>query len=220
MVVRMRLEEELLREVKGFLDEDEGRGLYEIALEASRLGPCLEIGSYCGKSTFYLGTACRRNSGTLFSVDHHRGSEEQQPGEEYFDPELIDPQTGSVDTFREFRKTLEKAGLEDTIVPIVCRSHIAARQWATPISLVFIDGGHSFETAYTDYNSWTRHIVPNGYLLIHDIFTDPEKGGQAPYDVYKLAIASGLFRELPMIKTLGVLQRQACGDVPEDLPKP
>jgi predicted O-methyltransferase YrrM len=212
--------EKLLRDVKGFLDEDEGRGLYEIALEASRLGPCLEIGSYCGKSSFYLGTACRKNSGILFSIDHHRGSEEQQPGEEYFDPELFDPQTGSVDTFREFRKTLEKTGLEDTIVPIVCRSHIAARQWATPLSLVFIDGGHSFETAYTDYNSWTPHIVPNGYLLIHDIFTDPEKGGQAPYDVYKLAIASGLFRELPMIKTLGVLQRQACGDVHKDLLKP
>jgi predicted O-methyltransferase YrrM len=220
MVFQMMPKKELLRDVKGFLDEAEGRALYEIAREASRLGPCLEIGSYCGKSALYLGTACKKNNGILYSIDHHRGSEEQQPGEEYFDPELFDPQTGRVDTFREFRKTLEKAGLEDTVVSIVCRSHIAARQWATPLSLVFIDGGHAFETAITDYNSWTGHIMPDGYLLIHDIFTDPEKGGQAPYEIYKLGLASGLFRELPMIKTLGVLQRHACGSVPENLPKP
>jgi len=112
-----------------------------------------------------------------------------------------------VDTFREFRKTLEKAGLEDTVVPIVCRSHVAARLWAIPLSLVFIDGGHSYEAVYTDYNCWAGHIMQDGYLLIHDIFKDPEEGGQAPYHVYKLAVTSSLFREFPMIKTLGVLKR-------------
>ncbi len=216
----MDIDVELLKNVKGFLDEDEGRGLFEIAEEASKIGPCLEIGSYCGKSTIYLGTACRENNGILFSIDHHRGSEEQQPGEEYFDPELFDPQIERIDTFREFRKTIEIAGLEGTVVPIVCRSHVAARLWATPLSLVFIDGGHSYEAAYTDYNSWARHIIPKGYLLIHDIFTDTEKGGQAPYEVYKLAIASGLFEELAMIKTLGVLKRQECGHIPGDLLRP
>ena len=100
------------------------------------------------------------------------------------------------------------ARLEDTVVPIVSRSEVAARSWATPLSLVFIDGGHSYEAVYTDYNCWARHIIPDGYLLVHDIFTDPEKGGQAPYDIYKLAISSGLFQELPMIKTLGVLKRR------------
>ncbi|MBU0987456.1 MAG: class I SAM-dependent methyltransferase, partial [Proteobacteria bacterium] len=128
----------LINGVKGFLDAAEGRGLYEFALEASRLGPCLEIGSYCGKSAIYLGTACRENNSILFSIDHHRGSEEQQPGEAYFDPELFDSQPGRVDTFKAFRKNLEAAGLEDTVVPIVCRSDVAARLWATPLGLVFI----------------------------------------------------------------------------------
>lgn len=205
----MKIDSVLLRSVKGFLEEEEGSRLYEIALEASRLGPCLEIGSYCGKSTIYLGTACRENRATLFSIDHHRGSEEQQPGEEYFDPELFDSQTGRVDTFREFRKTLEKADLEDTVVPIVCRSEIAAKSWATSLSLVFIDGGHSYEAASTDYNCWADFISPEGYLLIHDIFPDPEKGGQAPYEVYKSALASNRFREFPMTGTLGVLKRKA-----------
>jgi MMP 1-O-methyltransferase len=203
----MNLDATLLKDMKGFLDEEEGRCLYEFALKASRLGPCLEIGSYCGKSAIYLGSACKANNGILFSIDHHRGSEEQQPGEEYFDPDLFDAQSGRVDTFREFRRILEKAALEDTIVPIVCRSAVAARLWATPLSLVFIDGGHSYEAALTDYECWSRHIMPEGYLLIHDIFIDPAKGGQAPYEVYKLARASGLFQELPMVKTLGVLQR-------------
>lgn len=215
----MKPDEKQLNSVKGFLDPQEGNALYEIALEAGRRSPCLEIGSYCGKSTIYIGTACRKNNGILFSIDHHRGSEEQQPGEEYFDSEVFDHKTGRVDTFKEFRKTIENFRLEDTVVPMVCRSEVAARLWATPLSLVFIDGGHSYEAAYTDYNAWAGHIIPDGYLLIHDIFKDAEKGGQAPYHIYKLAVASGLFKALPMIKTLGVLKRLACGAIPETLPE-
>jgi predicted O-methyltransferase YrrM len=203
----MEIEHSLLNDVKGFLDEDEGPCLYEMALEAGRLGPCLEIGSYCGKSTLYLAAACKKSGSILFSVDHHRGSEEQQPGEEYFDPDLFDPQTGQVDTFREFRKNIESAGLQDTVVPVVCRSEIAARCWATPLSLVFIDGGHALKTVLSDYNSWAGHIMAGGYLLVHDIFPDPARGGQAPFHIYNLALASGLFQAVTMVNTLGVLRR-------------
>jgi hypothetical protein len=209
----MKPDEDLLNTVKGFLDAREGMALYHIALEASRFGPCLEIGSYCGKSTVYIGSACRQHNSILFSIDHHRGSEEQQPGEGYFDPELFDLEASQVDTFRAFRKTLETAGLVDTVVPMVCRSDVAARAWATPLSLVFIDGGHSYEAAYTDYNAWSGHIMPGGYLLIHDIFEDPEKGGQAPYHIYQMAAASGLFKELPMVDTLGVLKRRDLREI-------
>lgn len=212
----MNINATLIDKVKGFLDPEEGDALYRIAKEASTLGPCLEIGSYCGKSTIYLGSACKETHSTLFSIDHHCGSEEQQPGEEYFDPDLYNEVAGRVDTFGEFRKTIEAAGLEDTVVPMVCRSEIAARVWATPLSLVFIDGGHSFEAAFTDYNSWAGYIIPDGYLLIHDIFKDPNEGGQAPYHVYQFAVASGFFEELPMVKTLGVLKRRKYGSVPKN----
>ncbi|MGD2186683.1 MAG: class I SAM-dependent methyltransferase [Desulfobacterales bacterium] len=198
----------LIATTKGFLDADEGRCLYEIACKASRLGPCLEIGSYCGKSTIYIGAACKMNNGIVYSIDHHRGSEEQQPGQVYFDPGLFNPKTGRVDTFQEFRKTLEKAGLEDIVVAMVCRSDVAARLWATPLAMVFIDGGHSEEAAITDYECWARHILPGGYLLIHDIFKDPAEGGQAPHHIYNLARSSGQFDPLPMIKNLGILQRK------------
>ncbi len=186
----------LIDSIKGFLDPQEGRGLYEIALTASRLGPCLEIGSYCGKSAVYLGSACRQNGAVLFSIDHHRGSEEQQPGEDYFDPALFDFKTFCMDTLPLFRQTLALAGLEEAVVPIVSRSDVVARSWATPLALVFIDGGHAFETARNDYDCWAGHILPGGYLLIHDIFENPEEGGQAPWEVYKIALASGRFEEL------------------------
>jgi predicted O-methyltransferase YrrM len=208
------IDQKLLSEVKGFLDEEEGMCLYETALAASRMGPCLEIGSYCGKSTVYLATACKKNSSILFSIDHHRGSEEQQPGEEYFDPALFDPQTGRVDTLREFRKTIERAGIEDTVVPMVCPSEVAARKWSTPLSLVFIDGGHSFEAVQTDYNAWAGHIIAGGYLMIHDNFPDTDQGGRASFQIYSSAVASGLFKEVSMVKTLGVLQRPRCGHIP------
>lgn len=199
---------ELLDRVKGFLEPLEGDALYAIARQAGLAGACLEIGSYCGKSTICIGKACKEANTTLFTIDHHTGSEEQQPGEEYFDPDLFDFQTFQVDTFSTFRKTLQLADLSDTVVPLVCQSHVAARCWQTPLAMVFIDGGHAIQTVRLDYESWAHHVMPGGFLIFHDIFTDPADGGQAPYDVYRLALASGSFIEEPMIKTLGILRRK------------
>jgi predicted O-methyltransferase YrrM len=203
----MSLDLNLIRQTKGFLEEVEGEHLYRLALEAAKKGPCLEIGSYCGKSTVWIGTACRERGQALFAIDHHRGSEEQQPGEEYFDPALFDPAASRVDTFCHFRDTLARAGLEDTVVPIVCCSELAARAWQTPLSFVFIDGGHSPESVAADYRLWASHLLPGGCLALHDIFADPACGGQAPYQVYREALASGLFEEHSFVQSLGVLRR-------------
>ena len=200
-----------LADVKGFLDEEEGRRLYDLALEAGRRGPCLEVGSYCGKSALYLASACKASGSTLFAVDHHGGSEEQQPGEPYFDPELFDPRFGRIDSFPFFRSTIESAGLQSVVVPLVCRSETAARSWRTPLSLVFIDGGHSYQTVLTDYRMWAPHIMAGGYLLFHDIYPDPNQGGQAPFQVYRMAVQNGRYEQLPMTGSLGVLQRKEEG---------
>jgi MMP 1-O-methyltransferase len=211
--MKMNIDDLFIDDIKGFLDKEEGRYLHDMAVKASQRGACLEIGSYCGKSTVYLGLGCQKNNGTLFSIDHHRGSEEQQPGEEYFDPELLDPKANRIDTFPLFRNTLGRASLEDTVVPLVCRSQVAARKWTTPFSLIFIDGGHAYDTVFTDYSAWAGHLLPGGFLLFHDIFPNPADGGQAPYRVYQLAAASGLFQVLPMFKTIGVLRRLNCGEL-------
>ena len=193
--------------VKGFLDPKEGHALYSYALEAGALGPVLEVGSYCGKSTVYLGEACREKGVSLYAIDHHRGSEEHQPGEEYHDQDLFDGKAGLMDTFREFRQTMRNAALEDVVVPIVDASLVASRNCHTPLGMVFIDGGHSQEAAQADYRSWASHVVTDGILAIHDIFPDPAEGGQAPYEILKLAVASGLFEEVDRVKTLGILRR-------------
>ena len=203
----MNINKDLVSSVKGFLDEDEGRCLYEIALKACSLGPCLEIGSYCGKSTLYLGCGIKQADGQLFALDHHRGSEEHQLGEEYHDPELFDATLQRMDSLPAFRATLSKAELEDHVVPVIASSAQAGRYWQIPLGMVFIDGGHSMEAALTDYRTWVRHLLPGGYLAIHDIFEDPSDGGQAPYTIFQYAQASGQFERLPMTKTLGVLRR-------------
>ncbi|WGL16756.1 class I SAM-dependent methyltransferase [Microbulbifer bruguierae] len=193
--------------VKGFLDSREGNALYRLAADASNLGPCLEVGSYCGKSTVYIGSACKLMNNTLFAVDHHRGSEEHQPGEEYHDSDLFDIRSQLMDSFHNFRSNMRAAQLEEHVVPVVAPSAVAARHWNTPLGLVFIDGGHSLQAALTDYRCWARHIVPGGYLAIHDIFPNPQDGGQAPYEIYKLALASAQFELVEIVKTLAILRR-------------
>ncbi|MDJ0784993.1 MAG: class I SAM-dependent methyltransferase [Desulfosarcinaceae bacterium] len=196
----------LLTATKGFLDPEEGEALYTCAREMAEWGPCLEIGSYCGKSALYLGAACKAADGVLFSIDHHRGSEEQQPGEGYFDAELYDFKAFQIDTLPFFRRTLAAAELTETVVPIVCASEVAVRGWQTPLALLFIDGGHAYETVRTDYRLWHPHIMPGGRLLFHDLFEDPAAGGQAPWEVYQEALNSGRFRPIGRVKSLGILE--------------
>ena len=193
--------------VKGFMDVAEGVALHDAALEIADLGPVMEIGSYCGKSTVYLGTACKARGALLYALDHHRGSEENQPGWEHHDPDTWDARAGAMDTMPFFRDTLRRAQLEDTVIAIVTKSRLAARHWNTPLSMLFIDGGHALEMAMIDYRGFAPHVMQGGILAIHDIFPDPKDGGQAPYEIYKLALASGLFEELAMVKSLGLLRR-------------
>jgi predicted O-methyltransferase YrrM len=197
-----------IHSIKGFLADDEALALYEHATATAALGPVLEIGSYCGKSTIYLGLACKQAGGLVFALDHHRGSEEHQQGEFFHDPDLYDQGEGVMDTFREFRSNIRRAALEDVVVPIVAGSEAAARYWQTPLGMVFIDGGHSLEAALTDYRCWASHIVRGGVLAIHDIYKDAHAGGQAPYAIYQMARAAGLFEDLGQVNSLALLRRR------------
>jgi len=180
----------LARRTPGFMPEPEGLALHQAALKAGRLGPLLEIGSYCGLSALYLGSAARDTATLLFSLDHHRGSEEHQPGEEYYDPALTDAE-GRVDTLPSFRRTLAEAGLESSVVVMVGHSAAVAAAWGTPLGLVFIDGGHSQAAADADYAGWAPWVAPGGLLAIHDVFPDPAAGGRPPFVIYERALGAG-----------------------------
>tara|TARA_R110002072_G_scaffold34089_6_gene102418 strand:+ start:724 stop:1329 length:606 start_codon:yes stop_codon:yes gene_type:complete len=196
-------------DVKGFLEEDEGEALARAARSVGHLGPIVEIGSYCGKSSLYLGPAARDAGTHLFSIDHHRGSEEHQKGEGYHDPELYDAEAGVFDTLPAFRRTLRLAGLEDCVIAVVGKSADVARWWTTPAAMVFIDGGHSMPAAQADYDGWAPRVAPGGLLAIHDVFPDPKDGGRPPHEIWKQAVASGNFETIERVNTLEVLRRLA-----------
>ncbi|MGP3685653.1 class I SAM-dependent methyltransferase [Streptomyces sp. IBSNAI002] len=194
---------------KGFMPVREGLALYEAAVAAGALGlPLLEVGTYCGRSTILLADAAREAGVPAITVDHHRGSEEQQPGWEYHDPTVVDPEVGLMDTLPTFRRTLHRAGLEDHVIAIVGRSPQVAAAWGGPLGFVFIDGGHTDEHATGDYEGWSPHLAVGGTLVIHDVFPDPADGGQAPYRIYLRALASGAFEETSATDSLRVLHRR------------
>ncbi|MGC6475661.1 MAG: class I SAM-dependent methyltransferase [Parvibaculales bacterium] len=197
-----------IESVKGFLDPEEGAALYDHLSALELGGLAVEIGSYCGKSTVYLGAACQQSGRLLMAVDHHYGSEENQPGEGYFDPDLADSATGGMSSLGHFRDTLRRAKLEDTVVPVVAPSILAAQLITQNLAFVFIDGGHSMQAAFNDYRLWSGKIAPHGLLAIHDVFPNPEDGGRPPYEIYLLAMASGLFEEIAIVKSLRILRRR------------
>jgi MMP 1-O-methyltransferase len=200
---------ELARAAKGFMPDDEGLLLHRYARQRLPHGPALEVGTYCGKSAIYLGAAAREVGGTVFTIDHHRGSEENQAGWEHHDPTLVDDEIGLMDTLPTFRRTIAQAGLEQQVVAVVGASTTVATHWRTPLSLLFIDGGHAEVHAQNDYAGWAHWLTRGGLLVIHDVFPDPADGGRPPYDVYLRALDSGAFEDVEALGSMRVLARTA-----------
>ena len=198
-------------EARGFMPPAEGLALYRTAAGYANVGPVLEVGTYCGKSTIYLASAASQAGQVVVTVDHHHGSEETQPGWEYHDASLVDPRTGRLDTLPFFRATLAGLGLDDDVIAIVGRSAEVARLWRAPLGMLFIDGGHTEAAAQADYEGWAPRVAPGGALAIHDVFPDPADGGQAPYHIYCRALASAAFTEVTVEGSLRVLERTGDG---------
>jgi predicted O-methyltransferase YrrM len=195
---------------RGFMPTEEGDALFVAAIDAAvdvPGAPYLEIGSYCGKSSVWLGAAAQRTGTVLFAVDHHRGSEENQPGWEWHEPDLVDPEVGVMDTMPRFRRTVHVAGLERSVVAVVGESPVVGEHWRTPLALLFIDGGHGSEPAHRDFETWTPHVAPGGRLCIHDVFPDPADGGRPPFEIYQRALESGRFADVSATGSLRVLRR-------------
>lgn len=194
---------------RGFMPTDEGDALWAAGHEAAAAVPglaFLEIGSYCGKSSVWLGGAAQATGTILYALDHHRGSEENQAGWEHHEPDLVDEAIGRMDTLPIFRRTVFDAGLESSVVALVGDSPTVGAHWSTPLALVFIDGGHGHDPAHRDYELWTPLVAPGGTLCIHDVFPDPADGGRPPYEIYLRALDDG-FTERRAVGSLRVLTR-------------
>ena len=202
------------RGTRGFMPDDEGEALFRAALRAGRAviagatpPTFVEIGAWCGKSTVYLGAAAEETGAVLLSIDHHRGSEENQPGWEYHEADLVDPEAGRIDTLLHWRRTISLAGLETSVVGIVGDSPTVAARWDRPLAFCFIDGGHGEEPAWADFRGWSPHVALGGWLAIHDVFPDPADGGRPPYELYRAALDSGEFVDDGACGSLRVLRR-------------
>ncbi|MDT7551079.1 MAG: 1-O-methyltransferase [Actinomycetota bacterium] len=191
---------------KGFLPADEGDALHDAACAASA-GTWLEVGTYCGKSTVHLGAAARSVGAQLVTLDHHRGSEENQPGWEWHDASLVDPHTGRLETLPHLRHALWDAELDDVVTAVVGTTQQVGRWWTTPLTFLFLDGNHTSEVAQHDYAAFARHVVPGGVLAVHDVFEDPADGGRPPYEVVIRATTSGAFVQEQQVGSLRVLRR-------------
>ncbi|MBQ30556.1 MAG: hypothetical protein CL434_12265 [Acidimicrobiaceae bacterium] len=198
--------ERAARSARGFMPHDEGLCLYQTVLEITVQGPIVEVGSYCGKSAIYLGAAAAETGSVVFTIDHHRGSEEMQEGWEHHDGEVVNRDTGRIDSLPALRRNLEETGLEGSVVPIVGDSRLVASHWDTPVSMVFIDGGHGPIPAHADYDDWASKIAPGGFLAIHDVFPDPADGGRPPYEIFMRAVNEGDFEEHAAVGSLRVLR--------------
>ena len=193
------------KDIKGFMPEHEGKALYKWARKFSEYGPLLEIGTYCGKSSMFLSEGAQANNQYVYTIDHHMGSEEHQVNEEYFDIEIFDELSKRINSFPLFLENINNFGIKN-IVPIVNESSLVAESWNSPLAMVFIDGGHSLETAMNDFISWHEKIISGGALVIHDIFENPEDGGQAPYEVYMHALKNG-FNDFDRADTIVCLKK-------------
>ena len=170
----------------------------------------MEVGAWCGKSAVYLGAAAEATGAALFSLDHHHGSEENQPGWDHHDDEVVDPATGRIDTLPFWRRTIDGAELGASVIGLVGSSTVIAAHWRTPLDLCFIDGGHGAEPAWADFRGWAPHVAVGRWLAIHDVFPDPADGGRPPYELWTAALASGEFVEDGECGSLRVLRRVAA----------
>jgi predicted O-methyltransferase YrrM len=192
--------------IKGFLAHEEGLLLYELTKKYCLKNFAVEIGSYCGKSACYIGQACKENKTYLMTIDHHRGSEEQQYGEEYFDPDEYNYDKEIVDTLPTLLKNIQKFRFEEVILPVVNSSELASKEIENNIDLVFIDGSHTFESTRKDYVSWKNKIRIGGILAIHDVYDSEVEGGQAPKEIYEKALSEN-FKLLKRVNSLVALLR-------------
>jgi predicted O-methyltransferase YrrM len=213
---RVRTLLDAARRTRGFMPDDEGEALFEAAVRAGRAAvpgaaptTFVEIGAWCGKSTVYLGAAAEMTGAVVFSIDHHRGSEENQAGWEHHEADLVDPEVGRIDTLPHWRQTITENRLESSVVGIVGDSPTVATRWNRPLTFCFIDGGHGADPAWADFNGWAPHVALGGWLAIHDVFPDPADGGRPPYELYCAALASGEFSDDGARGSLRVLRRVA-----------
>lgn len=147
----------LFKTIDGWLTKNEGLLLYLLAKRTVK-GDVVEIGSWKGKSTVFLGLGClEAGSGKVYAVDPHKGDYGQVS-------------VNHKSTLSEFKKNIKRARLNEVIVPVIKTSKEAAEKWNKPLGLLFIDGLHDFGNSELDFRLWSPFIKEGGIIAFHDAF--------------------------------------------------
>ena len=174
---------ELIADIPGWLTDEEGEALYELAKRCTGRGVIVEIGSWKGKSTTCLGLGSRAGQGVrIFAVDPHADYR-----------------------FGEFKDNIDRAGIADLVTPVPSTSQAKADDFHEPIELLFIDGSHKEEMVRLDWRLWAHRVLEGGWIAMHDTtgFVGPKR--VAEEEIYR----SGRFRDVAFVYPTLTVGRRA-----------
>ena len=136
----------LIADVPGWLTDEEGEALYELARACTGEGVIVEIGSWLGKSTICLGRGSLAGASVpVYAVDPHTDKR-----------------------FGEFKANVDRAGITDLVKPIASLSQPAADEFHEPIELLFVDGSHEYDLVLEDFEKWVPKVLEGGWVAFHD----------------------------------------------------
>jgi predicted O-methyltransferase YrrM len=136
----------LIQNIPGWLTDEEGEALYQLARNCRGDGVIVEIGSWKGKSTVCLGLGSAAGASVpIYAVDPHADYR-----------------------FGDFKTNIERAGIAELVRPIASLSQAAADSFDEPIELLFVDGSHEFDLVLEDFEKWIPKVIEGGWVAFHD----------------------------------------------------
>ena len=136
----------LIADIPGWLTDEEGEALYELARACHGDGVIVEIGSWKGKSTVCLGLGSQAGASVpVYAIDPHADYR-----------------------FGDFKTNVERAGIAALVRPIASLSQAAADDFHEPIELLFVDGSHEYDLVLEDFERWVPKVVDGGWVAFHD----------------------------------------------------
>jgi predicted O-methyltransferase YrrM len=136
----------VIADIPGWLTDEEGEALYELARACRGDGVIVEIGSWKGKSTVCLALGSQAgNSVPVYAIDPHADYR-----------------------FGDFKTNIERAGIAELVRPIASLSQAAAAGFDEPIELLFVDGAHEYDLVLEDFEQWVPKVVDGGSVAFHD----------------------------------------------------
>jgi predicted O-methyltransferase YrrM len=136
----------LIADIPGWLTDEEGETLYDLARACTGRGAIVEIGSWKGKSTVCLGLGSKAGQSVpVYAVDPHADYR-----------------------FGDFKANVERAGISELVRPVASLSQAAADEFHEPIEFLFVDGSHEYDLVLEDFEKWVPKVVDGGWVAFHD----------------------------------------------------